>query len=196
LVGALDGIRRGPGVSTSSVVEVVIALALIGSGLLVFRARRSWPVWTWRRGPAILSAAVCLLGLVVVARLDQQKFDRRSYAPYDPAFAWIDAHAPSGQRVGITGVASTSGPLPVLPAFGPRLGNEVFFVGDRVRHSLHLPASQSSFDAELRRGHYGLLVVGLQNTDRTEQWAQAEGYRLATRSSRLALYVAPGLRVR
>ena len=93
-------------------------------------------------------------------------------------------------------MASTTGLSPVLPAFGLRLGNRVSYVGDRVRHSVHLPADQSSFDRELARGHYGLLVIGLQDASHTDAWARAAGYRLAAQSPRLVLYVAPGVATR
>jgi hypothetical protein len=84
----------------------------------------------------------------------------------------------------------------VLPAFGPRLGNRVSYVGDPVRHSVHLPATARSFDTELRRGRYGLLMIGLQQPDHTDLWARAAGYRLVALSPRLALYADPRLLTR
>ncbi len=198
LAGALDAIRLGPGVPGSTVVKVTLLLAALSAlGLLVARSFRGRGRSAIRRPGAILAAGLAALAaLVVLARIDQTRFDRHSYASFDPTFAWIDAHAPSGQRVGIAGVASTTGLSPVLPAFGLRLGNRVSYVGDRVRHSVHLPADQSSFDGELARGHYGLLVIGLQDASHTDAWARAAGYRLAAQSPRLALYVAPGLATR
>src|SRR5205807_4242319 len=134
-------------------------------------------------------ASLAVLGLAVVARFDQRGFDRQSYAQYDAVFAWIDSHAPSGHRIGFTGgTGATPGLAPALPAFGPRLGNQVGYVGDVVVHSVEVPARQSSFVAELRQGRYELLMIGLPHAGQTDQWAKSMGFRLLARSNRLALY--------
>jgi hypothetical protein len=192
LAGALDGIRLGGPVAGSTIAKVILVLAaLIAAALLV----RRWGRARGRAGPlraaAIAVAVAACAAATVLARLEQRSFDRHPYASYDPTFAWIDAHAPAHRRIGITGVASTEGLSPVLPAFGPRLGNQVAYVGDGVRHSVHLPSRESTFDAELRRGRYDLLLIGLQLTGDTDAWARAAGYRLVAQSARLALYAAP-----
>jgi hypothetical protein len=196
LASALDALHLTPSPipprGTTVVVAVVLGVlvvvmwrwrvTVVGAG----RALRARP-WT-AGGLAALAVAVAF----AAARVDQTHFDSRSYATYDPTFAWIDAHARSGHRVGVTGVWNTYGLAPTLPAFGPRLGNVVAYVGDRVRASLHLPASESTFSSELRRGRYDLLLIGLQLTGHTDVWAEQLGYRLLVRSARLALYAAPG----
>ncbi len=204
LWGALRGIDLGGPVPGSTVTKLIIALAALAALALLVRrslkARGSLKVrrslkargkggWGIRAG---LAAAVVACAVAVVAgRLEQRSFDRHPYAGYDATFAWIDRNAPTGHRIGIAGVASNEGLAPVLPAFGPRLGNQVAYVGDQVRHSVHLPASKSSFDRELARGHFDLLLVGLQNTDQTDTWALAAGYRIVAWSPRLALFAAP-----
>lgn len=84
-------------------------------------------------GPRLGVAIACplLILLAVAARIDQVHFDRHTYAPFDPTCAWIDHPAPPGKRVGLAGEASLRGLSPILPAFGPRLGNRVERVGPR-----------------------------------------------------------------
>lgn len=194
LAGVIDAIGLDPGVSARSVaigvgVAVLLAIAVVS-------IRRGRPA-AWRARPgyrvglgSTAAVAGAVVALAAAERALQVRFDGHSYAPYDPTFAWIDAHASSGNRIGVTGVWSTTGMPPTLPAFGPRLGNEVSYVGVRVRHSLHLPPSRGEFDAALRHGRYDLLLVGLQNPDHTGTWAQQAGFRLVAVSPRLALYSA------
>ena len=199
LAGVLDGIRLGPGLPSSTVLKVALLLAaLIAAGMLVVRTARRRGGLRLRRGGLRGRLARRDCRAARADRVDQTQFDRHGYEQdFDPTFAWIDAHASSGQRVGIAGIASTTGLSPVLPAFGPRLANTVSYVGERVRRGVHLPAGESSFNAELARGHYGLLVIGLQDTARTDTWARAAGYRfVAHRARGFALYAAPGLATR
>jgi hypothetical protein len=196
LAGAVEGTRLGPGVPASAVALVVLVLAGVAAAGLVAKrwtAARRWQAWRARRRTvaAVVLATASTLALAAVGRLDQRRFDVHTYASFDPSFAWIESHAAARHRIGITGIWSTTGLPPTLPAFGPRLGNYVAYVGDRVRHSLHVPASESSFEAQLRRGRYDLLLIGLQDTAHTDVWARAAGYRLVSHSDRLALYAAP-----
>jgi hypothetical protein len=200
LAGVIDAIHLGttmlapitPRVTVGLTLKVAFVLAvLIAAAILARRwaARRQRPV----RVSLLAAGSAFALALVVAGWIDERQFNHHSYARYDPVLAWITNHAPAHHRIGITGVVSTSaGVYPVLPMFGPRLRNYVAYVGDRVRHSLALPTAEGSFDAELRRGRYDLLLVGLQDTAHTDAWAHAFGYRLVTQSDRLALYAAPG----
>ena len=84
------------------------------------------------------------------------------------------------------------GIYPVLPAFGPRLGNEVDFVGPLRDHMLVEYRDRASFVAALRRGRYDRLVIGtarLPGTPRgdDEAWARSAGYVVTARSPRLVL---------
>ena len=100
--------------------------------------------------------------------------------------------APSGRRVGLTGVWS-SGLPPILPAFGPRLGNRVAYVGPWAGHLLRQYDAPAPFARALDRGRIELLVIGLgfpqpHPSVREESWAIGAGFREVARSSRLALY--------
>jgi hypothetical protein len=136
-----------------------------------------------------LAAIVAVLS---TGRFDERRFESHSYARFDPVFAWVDAHAPSGHRIGLAGsTGATPGLAPTLPLFGPRLGNEVSYVGDRVVHSVEVPARQSSFRDELRVGRYDLLAVGLPYAGQTDTWARELRFPLLARSTRIALYEVP-----
>jgi hypothetical protein len=194
LAGVADAVQLGPSVPGGTAVLVAVALALavvIGAVTLTVRADRTRR--PQKSGLVTLASAAALLAVLVVAgRLQQRQYDKRSYARFDPTFAWIDAHAPSGHRLGLTGATGeTPGLAPVLPAFGPRLGNEVSYVGDRVVHSVELPATLASFQRDLRRGNYDLLMIGLPYAGSTDVWSRRLGFRLLARSNRLALYAVP-----
>jgi hypothetical protein len=185
-----DGIDRGPPVPGASAAKVALLVAAAAVAALI--AAR----WARARRPRLSTtgalAVTALAVLVVAGRLEQRRVDRHTYARFDPVFAWIDAHAPAGHRIGLTGATgATPGLPPVLPAFGPRLGNRVTYVGDRVVHSVELPARKSSFQTELRRGHYDLLVIGLPYAGATDLWARELGFRELARSDRIALYAIP-----
>jgi hypothetical protein len=192
LAGVADGIKLDPTISGSDVIYgVVIALAL---GLIVLAvrrgSRRSW------HSPALaggLAVAIALVALVALGRLDESQFDKGSYAGADPVFAWIDQHAPQGQRIAYVGSTSnTPGLSPALPLFGPRLGNAVVYIGRPVVHSVELPASRPAFARQLTRGRYGLLAIGLPVAGSTDAWARQLRFRSLARSWRIALYALPG----
>ncbi len=196
LLGALDGVSQGTGVPGSTVIELLVLIAVVVALWFLLRGRRGRrdrPAGLRPRRTAAIAAFAALAVVLVGGRLDQRSFDRHTYAPYDPTFAWIDKHAPDHHRIGIAGVWSTTGLPPVLPAFGPHLGNTVAYLGVRVRASLHVITEQRRFDAVIRANRFDLLLIGLQQPGRDRSWAVMAGYRLVAISSRLALYQArPG----
>jgi hypothetical protein len=128
--------------------------------------------------------------------VDQRHFNDHRYAGAEPAIDSLLARAPSGERIGITGVWDDAGLSPVLPAFGPRLGNEVAYVGREDGGFLRRYRDQASFAAALRRGGYDLLIVGLGRPPAIPRvpearWAREAGFRIVARSGRLALLAAP-----
>jgi hypothetical protein len=60
----------------------------------------------------------------------------------------------------VAGGANDVGVQPNLPLFGPRLGNDVEYVGHHVRGILHRYGSPSGYATAVRRGRYDLVLVG------------------------------------
>jgi hypothetical protein len=180
LLGLLDGLHKEYDPTVSGAALIAGAL---GAAALAWVARRRWPV-------PVLCAVVAIGGLVG-ANAVRTRTNDRSYAAADPTLAWIDAHAPSGHRIGLAGGWSNDGISPVLPAFGTRFGNDVDYVGRFVGHMLRQEPGEAAFRAHLRAGRYDLLVVGRgappKGPAREEAWARAEGFREVSASPRLAL---------
>jgi hypothetical protein len=112
-----------------------------------------------RRAVTIAGASIAVLAIAGAGELQQRRYNDGRYDPISPLVAWVDVHAPSGHRVGIAGFWA-SGLRPHYGLFGPRLGNDVAYVGpiesDQVR-TYHDPAT---FRRALRGGHYDVLAVG------------------------------------
>jgi hypothetical protein len=161
-----------------------------------------WVRWRprWRGVPRdralAAGAAAAALAFAVVAIAGyavQRSFNDRRYRGLEPPLAWV--RAGTHHRVGLAGLWDVNGIYPVLPAFGPRLANQVAFVGPFERGMLTQFRSRTPFVDALRRGRYDLLVIGraeLAGTPRGEEaWARAAGYREVARSPRLVLLEAP-----
>jgi hypothetical protein len=167
-------------------------------GSLVFVAAGWWLLGVGR-GSALTRPVrgVYVYGLLVLALAGagvwaQSRFRYTPYANRDETVAWLLRHAPSGQTVGLAGVWA-DGLSPVFPAFGPRLGNRVAYVGPFVRHMLQQYTTERSFDTALALGGYRWLFIGLGYPDPrpsvpAEAWARAAGYEPVARSTRLVLF--------
>lgn len=194
LAGVVDGVFRGDPISATVIVQVLLVAAVIlGAAWLVRRRRellRARPALTGR-WLALGFGGVCLCVLILLLRLTQESFDRHTYAPFDPVYAWVVNHAPMGHDIAIVGIPPPGGVAPILPMFGPHLGNRVTYVGDRARHSLELPANLAAFRQDLSRRRFDLLEVERGKAGPWDTWSRALGYRLLVQSRRLALYAAP-----
>ena len=186
LLAVFDAIKLGTGVS---VTEVLVGIAIAVS------AAALWLVCRWvASAPRSLMPALAIAGVLAVSAAglaDHRAFNRRFYEPYDPVLRWVGRHASSGHRIGVTGGVGKDARAELLPAFGPRIGNHVSYVGDATRHSLHVPGRLSSFASELKGGHYDLLMIQLQYAGNTDMWARQLGYHLLAHSAALSLYSAP-----
>jgi hypothetical protein len=138
-------------------------------------------------------AAVLAVAVAVLSYHDQRVLARRPYIPADPVVAYVLAHAPAGTRIALTGQWTAQGLIPVAPLFGPRLENDVTYIGPWIRHRLQQYSRPRPFDAALRADHAPYLVVGTgfpPLPDPIEaRWARADGYRVLGASSRLVLMV-------
>ena len=193
VVSVADGIRRDfEPVEPRDVVLAAAALAAVAAAGRAWVALRRRP-GGWRPPRVALGAAGCAvaLGFVVpVGYAVERRFNDRRYRVVEPPLAW--ARDGRERRIGLAGLWDVNGLSPVLPAFGPRLGNRVEFVGPFRREMLHEHVRRGPFVAELRRERYDLLVLGraiLPGTPRgdLEAWARAAGYDEVTRTHRLVL---------
>ncbi len=155
--------------------DVVLAALALTATLALFTRRP--------RTTAALAAAAALIGANAI----------RTPSPYgtgEPAIAWLEANASADRTIALAGDWSVPGIAPTLPAFGPRLGNEVFYAGPFVDHMLRHERDPARFVARLQDAD--VLVVGrgfvpTATPAPEEAWAQAAGFRVVAASDRLAV---------
>jgi hypothetical protein len=178
------------------------AVAALVAGLLTavaWAALRLCPRLPRARRRHALAAIACaaLAGLAGLGQGVQERFNAGRYRGFDASVDWLLDHAGSGQRIGLAGLWLDDF-SPAFPAFGPRLGNEVAYVGRPDDGMLRRYRSPDEFAAALRRGSYDYLIVGRgrppQDTIREERWALAAGFEPVARSPQLSLLRAPASR--
>ncbi len=201
-IAVLDAVRRGADLPDGTVgaPSVVIGIAIVCLALVA----RRWGgalLGLGRRRP-IAAAAVVTLALVAVvvggAALENRYAERR-YAGLSEPYRLVEETAPSGRRIGIVGEGWGAYPL-----FGPRLGNDVGFVGEREDEMLRGYTSREEFTAAVRDRDYELVLVqeiatlGADLWRRPEYWLQQLGYRRVAEGeslvfgSQIRLYARPG----
>ena len=171
-LGVLDGLRRGFDLGAGAVVAGVL---LAGAAAVTARRPRA----------ALAGAAVVALALLLVSA---HRANRQGYGQFDPVLAALEARG-EGHRVGIAGIWTPDAVSPVLPAFGPRLGNRVEHVG-RVREGM-LRAPRDAEELAVGARAFDLVLVGRPQPPRPareEPWITAAGFRQVAQSPRLALY--------
>jgi len=177
----LDGLRRG-----FELPKATLAFGLLAAGALA-AAIRFWP--HGRTATAAAVAAVAIAG-VAVADVSRDRAETQTYGPFDPVLAYLERQLPEGRTIGLAGVWSPEAVAPPLPAFGPRLGNEVAYVGEFVEGMLRPYRDREKFVRALET--VDLLIVGRASATPEEPWAAGAGWTLVTASSRLAAYRPPG----
>ena len=140
------------------------------------------------RRPRLVAVAALVAAIVGAAAIRTPT----GYGAGDPAVAWLETNAPTGRTIALAGDWSVPGLVPTLPAFGPRLGNEVFYAGPFVRHMLRHERDPRRFAERIRDAD--VLVVGRGFTPTgapapEESWAQAAGFSVVAASNRLAVLV-------
>jgi Dolichyl-phosphate-mannose-protein mannosyltransferase len=186
-----DGLRRSlEPVPSRHVAAAVVVVATAGAlAALAGRFRHRFP----RPSPAALgmAAAAGLIALGAYGFRHAERFNDERYRGIDPALAWTSER--EQRRIGLTGYPSLGGPVfPILPAFGPRLANEVEQVAPEVDGMLLQYRSRRQFEAALRRGRYDLIVYADGRAPRRhhqeEAWLRSAGWVEVTRGNALALY--------
>jgi hypothetical protein len=144
------------------------------------------------RVAAIATAATAAMAVAGVGHAVQQRYNDDRYLGADPTLDWLIRNAPEGRRIGLAGLWSDQGIVPILPAFGPRFGNDVAFVGKLVEDTLNRYGTRPTFTAAVARGDFDYLIVGRGRpgvaTPPERAWARRAGYELLVESDRLSLF--------
>ena len=188
LFGAYDGYQV---LGAPDIVAAALALAAL--------AGSAWLLWRLRERRVVLVAAALAAALVGLAAADrmQDRINADRYGHFDRGLDVLQHAAPGDRRVGLEFATYWSlGDLsPVWPAFGPRIDNDVEFVGEFVDGFLTPYRDEASFRAALRRGRYDVLVVGRSDIPRqntpAQRWAIDAGWRTISLTERLRVLVPP-----
>jgi hypothetical protein len=191
LLAVADGIRRGIDLPLASALRWAAALALAGAAIRAALAH----------APVVRIAAIVLAGAVAVGvgYVRQRELNEDRYLGRDPSVDWILRNA-SHRSVALAGVPSLAGIPPVWPVFGPRIDNDVEFLGRFEQGQLREYDSRRAWANALRRGRFDLLLVGEGGYGPCElpgkhsddnAWARSEGFERLAASGRLTLYRLP-----
>lgn len=201
VLATFDGLRRvldlpGPDltarwIAITVAVLVAAAIAIQGVRAAADRGRLRAPV-------AAAVAALAAALLVGVGYFQERRFLDGRYAGTNPP-AFLVERAPAGQRVGLVGEGWGN-----YPFFGPRLRNDVRFVGKLVDGTYRNYRRRDPFLAALRRGRYQSVVfhdyASIHTTlpRRQERWLREAGYRPLAEGvnpyafgDRVAVYASP-----
>jgi hypothetical protein len=202
LAGVIDGVRGGFVLEERTIAAAAVGLLAIAAavyGVMALRGRytsRSLAI-------PVTAAALAVVAAIALGYVRQDRFnDHRYRLPDDAVITYLSEHAKSGHRIALAGVWTGDGVSPVWPAFGPRVGNRVAFLGEFVDGQLREYDDPGRWRRALARGRYDLLVVGsggwgacptpipgeLSDDD---AFARQAGLRLVTRTHRLRLHQVP-----
>jgi hypothetical protein len=98
--------------------------------------------------------------LALTGQVHQERYNDRRFSGVTPIVDWLQANAPAGRRIGLAGHWRPEAFRPTYALFGPRLENDVEYVGPIVRDQVRLYNDARPFRAALRRGEFDLLLVG------------------------------------
>lgn len=197
VVGVIDGLARNIEPSLRAVAVGTAATVICAAAAWLLRRGESPDVLAGVRGAPRRSAvaALVLFALLVgLGQLGQERFNDRRYVGLDPSIDWINVNAPTDQRVGLAGEGV--GPV-IYPAFGPRLENDVEYIGPFVEDMLRPHVGRLDFLRAVRDADYGLVLVQLQDNhrpglgQRQAAWLRSEGFSDVTQSSTDILLKAP-----
>lgn len=186
-MGLAASLLGGPEAPLSRIVPAVIAIAAVG--------------WTWSTGRprgvvarAVLGSVAAALAVIGGLVLSDRFLEGRYREPPTVAEA-LDLAAAGDYRIAIAGNWFATTP-PILAMQGPRLSNEVEFVGSFEDDALRAASTAGEFGQQLELGDYDLLLVGKADLpaepDLSEElWAREAGWKLVLEDSRFSLYAAP-----
>jgi hypothetical protein len=181
VLATLDALRRGVG---SPAGDDAAAVALLAAAAIA-------AAWLARAPGAarvrrVLIVAVVLGGVAVTGlyAVQTRALDDR-YADAPPAVAAALERADAGSKIGVAGAWPVTTLSPILPLFGPRLDNDVDYVGELRDHLLVPYRSRRAFATAVEGAGYDLLLVGDDRPlgyprEPLRAWAEDAGYRRVT----------------
>jgi hypothetical protein len=186
LLAVLDALRRGTPLQAHHLAIAGVVLAGCAGAWLLLREGSP------RRLVAL--AASSLAVAAILGYFLQERFVDGRYAD-EPVLGQF-ASEDGDRRIALAGFWTLDELQPVLPAFGPRLENEVAYLGGFEDGMLRPVASASGFGAALRDGDFSLLLVGKRPLPTRpdlpeEEWAKQAGYRVVGADQRFTLLAAP-----
>lgn len=193
-LAAVQGLAASDGAPLRDVILAGVAVAgVAAAAFLVSRLDRDD-----RRVRALVVVAASLLAVVAIAGAHQrqQTFNNARYHDDLPAIDWINEHAPEGHRIALAGSWSLA-LVPIYPAFGPDLENEVTYIAAQRQQILREYTTRSDWVEALRREGSELLLVGgsydagcrLPGSETDENaWAREEGFPVLADGKGITLY--------
>jgi hypothetical protein len=165
--------------------DVVIAAVVVAAGAAAARALRG-------RRALWLPVAGLVLALAAMGGHRAQRDQRLKRFVVEPAYKFIARTAPSGHTIGLTG--HQGGPQAfTVASFGPRIGNDVHFVGPRFKHLLGRDKDEATFRRRLEGADIDYLVVGADFDGPAPElgWARAAGWKELLTGPRYTVFGPP-----
>lgn len=182
----VDGLVNSASADAGRVMVAAGILTALAAGAWAGRATlaRAWS--GHRRGVVAVAAALAATAAVVGgARLEQRYAENR--LAQDPTFAAVIEHAPAGSAIATAGLWDRSGPPPTLAMLGPRMQNEVSYLGPIVDAQLRRYESGEDFERAVVDGSYDLIIAGNAASPEA-RWLRELGLPVIARSERFTLY--------
>jgi hypothetical protein len=139
--------------------------------------------------------AACLAGaafvaLIAVGYVDQRKFIAHRYATFDPALTWVHRYAPANHRIGLAGEWPNKFFSPPFAVLGPRLRDEVSFIGPVRSGIMSQYTRAQDFQRAVQRDGYDLVLVQdvpKHGVSPEERWLRPLGFSPVASSPVLVL---------
>jgi hypothetical protein len=213
--------RARPAVDLLALVCVLVSLAAVfevGNARVALAAAVLLLVWVLARrlpmaprmllrgrGPLAGGAAAACVALLAAAGYAHEKgYNEHRFQGRSAVVDWVQAHSPSGARIGLAGHPTPGAFVPNYALFGPRLRNQVAYVGPVVSDQVRFYHDPARFRRAVRR--YDLVAVGrLEAPDfehprrqrilaqpRDARWARSAGFVEVARDDSYILLARPG----
>jgi len=191
LVAVVVALSRAYAASTTKLV-VAAALLVLGSGLLALvRSGFGGRLSRGRSRALVVASVVLLVGALAAAGYEhQRRYGQSRFADRSAIVDHVMDRARSGSRIGVAGYWSSQAFVPIYALFGPRLGNDVEYIGPTVDHQVRVYGDPAGFREAVKENRYDLLAIGLLeepdfedlrpqqplDTPPEARWARGAGY--------------------